>query len=428
LLFSKGSIGTRGILCCSGAKRSVWRKAMRILVADQFPKKHLEKLRGLGLTVEYRPELKTLDLPEAARQASILVVRGTEVDERVFAHASSLSLIVRAGAGVNTIDVKAASGRGVYVANCPGQNAIAVAELTWGLILAADRRIPDNVAALREGRWNKKMFSEARGLHGRTIGIVGLGNIGKAVGERARAFGMQVLAYSRSLTPARARALGFECSESVLALARASDVLTLHVPASVQTKGMISAQVLAALPAGALFVNTSRAEVVDQAALLGEAKSGRIRVATDVFDKEPKTGEAEFRSELTQLPNVYGTHHIGASTDQAQDAIAQETVRIVDSFLNEGVVPNCVNIARKTPARFQLIVRHHDRVGVLANVLDAVREAGINAQEIENTVFEGADAACCKIQLDSRPSEEVLARIRGRSEEIIFADLVELRA
>ena len=400
---------------------------MRILVADEFPGKHLELLRGLGLTVEYRPELKGPDLPEAARQASILVVRGTEVNERVFAQASSLSLVVRAGAGVNTIDVKAASARGVYVANCPGQNAIAVAELTLGLILSVDRRIPDNVAALREGKWKKKKFSQARGLHGRAIGIVGAGNIGKAVGQRALAFGMRAHAYSRSLTPQKAHALGFEWAESPLALARASDVLSVHLPAGPETKGIISAQVLAAMPTGALFVNTSRPDVVDQAALLSEAAAGRIWVATDVFDKEPKTGEADFRSELAQLPNVYGTHHIGASTDQAQDAIAEETVSIVDSFLNAGVVPNCVNIARKTPARFQLIVRHHDRVGVLANVLDAVRVAGINAQKMENTVFEGADAACCKIQLDSRPSDEVLARIRVRSDEIIFADLVELR-
>jgi D-3-phosphoglycerate dehydrogenase len=238
---------------------------------------------------------------------------------------------------------------------------------------------------------------------------------------------MQVLAHSRSLTAPKARALGFEWGESPLALARASDVLSVHLPSSPESRGIISAQVLAALPKGALFVNTSRSDVVDQAALLREAAAGRIWVATDVFEKEPKTGEADFRSELAQLPNVYGTHHIGASTDQAQEAIAQETVSIVDSFLNAGVVPNCVNIARKTPARFQLIVRHHDRVGVLANVLDAVREAGINAQKMENTVFDGADAACCKIQLDSRPSDEVLARIRGRSEEVIFADLIELR-
>ena len=400
---------------------------MRILVADEFPKAHLEVLRGLGLTVDFRPQLKGDDLPEAAREASILIVRSTEVNERVFAQASALSLVIRAGAGVNTIDVKAASAHGVYVANCPGQNAIAVAELTWGLILSVDRRIPDGVSALREGKWQKKKFSAARGLYGRTLGIIGVGNIGTAVGQRGRAFGMRVLAFSRTLTPSRANALSFERAESPIAVAREADVLSVHLPASKETRGIISAQILAALPTGSLFVNTSRADVVDQLALSLEARSGRIWVATDVFENEPKAGEGSFSSELSKLPNVYGTHHIGASTEQAQDAIAQETVRIVDCFLNGGVVPNCVNVAQRTPARYQLIVRHHDKVGVLANVLDAIRVAGINAQEVENTVFEGAAAACCKIQLDSRPAEDVLDRIRSRTAEVIFADLVELR-
>jgi D-3-phosphoglycerate dehydrogenase len=205
-------------------------------------------------------------------------------------------------------------------------------------------------------------------------------------------------------------------------------VLSVHVPASAETKGLVSRQVLAALPDEAVFINTSRADVVDTDALLEEARRGRLFVATDVFPDEPKGGEAPFQSELGKLPQVYGTHHIGASTEQAQDAIARETVRLVERFLTEGVVPNCVNIAEKTPARFQLIVRHHDRVGVLANVLDAVRQAGINAQEIENTIFEGAQAACCKIQLDSRPPDEMLEHIRARAEEIIFVDLVELRS
>lgn len=401
---------------------------MRVLVADEFPKVHLESLRGLGLTVDFRPGLKGDALAEAAKDASILVVRSTEVPARVFEVAKGLSLVIRAGAGVNTIDVKAASAHGVFVANCPGQNAIAVAELTFGLMLAVDRHIPDNVAALRQGVWNKKRFSQARGLYGRTLGIVGLGAIGAAVAERALAFGMRVVGYSRSLSAERAKALGIERAESLLALARQSEVLSVHVPASSETKGLVSRQVLAALPDGAVFINTSRADVVDSEALLEEARRGRIAVATDVFPDEPKGGEATFNSELGKLPHVYGTHHIGASTEQAQDAIARETVRLVDRFLNEGVVPNCVNIAEKTPARYQLIVRHHDRVGVLANVLDAVRHAGINAQEIENTIFEGAQSACCKIQLDSKPPEEMLERIRSRAEEIIFVDLVELRA
>jgi len=344
----------------------------------------------------------------------------------VFENARSLSLVIRAGAGVNTIDVKAASEKGVYVANCPGQNAVAVAELAVGLIVALDRRIPDNVAALREGKWRKKELSKAQGLMGRRLGLVGTGAIATAVGARALAMGMIVRAFSRHFTDARAEELGFERAHSVLEVARDAYVLSVHVPGGAGTKGLISAAVLAALPEGALFVNTARADVVDPAALLQEAKSGRIRVAVDVFDGEPAGGEADFTSELAKLPNVYGTHHIGASTEQAQDAIAKEAVRIVESFLSRGEVPHCVNVASHTPARWQLIVRHQDKVGVLANVLNEIRQAGINAQGIENTVFEGAAAACCKIQLDARPPDEVVARIRA-PEEIIFADLVELR-
>ncbi len=401
---------------------------MRVLIADEFSKRHLDSLRGLGLSVEYKPEAKADDLPALSANVAVLVVRSTEVKRPVFESCHSLSLVIRAGAGVNTIDVAAASERGVFVANCPGQNAIAVAELAMGLMVASDRRIPDNVQALREGKWNKKLFSQARGLFGRTLGVVGLGSIGVATGERAKAFGMRVVGHSRSFTADKARELGFEFAPNLLELARQSDVLSVHVPGGAETKGFISRSILAALPDGALFINTSRADVVDQAALLEEAKSGRLRVATDVYADEPKGGASDWVSALAQLPNVYGTHHIGASTEQAQEAIADEAVRIVESFLTRGEVPNCVNVAKMTLARFQLIVRHHDKVGVLANVLGELREAGINAQELENTIFEGGLAACCKIQIDSRPGDEVLAKIRGRTNEVIFTDLIELKS
>jgi D-3-phosphoglycerate dehydrogenase / 2-oxoglutarate reductase len=399
---------------------------MRVLIADEFSKRHLDSLRGLGLSVEYKPDAKADELPALTANVGVLVVRSTEVKRPVFESSHSLSLVIRAGAGVNTIDVAAASARGVFVANCPGQNAIAVAELAIGLMVAVDRRIPDNVQALREGKWNKKLFSQARGLFGRTLGVVGLGSIGAATGERAKAFGMRVVGYSRSFTSVRARELGFDRADSLLELARQSDVLSVHVPGSAETKGLISRAVLAALPDGALFINTSRADVVDQVALLEEAASGRLRVATDVYADEPKGGTAEWMSPLAKLPNVYGTHHIGASTEQAQEAIADEAVRIVESFLTRGEVPNCVNVAQKTQAAYQLIVRHHDKVGVLANVLGELREAGINAQELENTIFEGGTAACCKIQIDSPPADDVLARIAGRKDEVIFVDLVKL--
>ena len=171
---------------------------MRVLVADQFETSGLEGLRGAGLEVIFEPALSGDALGVALRQtrAEVLIVRSPKVTVDML-DGGELALIVRAGAGTNTIDVAGASARGIYVANCPGKNAIAVAELTMGLILSLDRRIPDNVAELRAGRWEKKTFSKAAGLHGRTLGLIGLGSIGAEVARRAMAFGMDVVAWSR---------------------------------------------------------------------------------------------------------------------------------------------------------------------------------------------------------------------------------------
>ena len=392
---------------------------MRILVADAFPKDRLADFAALGLTVDHRPDVPAKDLPAAAAEASILVVRSKQVVAEVFDQARGLSLVVRAGAGVNTIDVAAASRHGVFVTNCPGQNSIAVAELAIGLLVALDRRIPDNVEALRAGRWEKKKFSEAEGLFGRTLGVAGLGAIGREVVKRAQALGLHVVAWSRSLDDAKAKALGVERAADLLSLARRSDALSLHLPLKPETRGAVSRQVLEALRPGAMLVNTARAELVDQAALLELATAGRLRVGTDVFAGEPEKGTAEFASELARLPNVYGTHHIGASTAQAQDAIARETVRIVEAFVKSGQVPNCVNVAKKTPARARLVVRHLDQVGVLAGVLGLIREAGINVEEVRNTIFEQAQAASCAIDLDERPPEALVARVRALR-EVLF--------
>jgi len=399
---------------------------MNILIADAFPKERIADFAALGLAVEHRSDVSAKDLPAAARSASILVVRSKQVTGEVFEGASALSLVVRAGAGVNTIDVAAASRRGVYVANCPGQNSIAVAELAVGLVLALDRRIPDNVAQLRAGRWDKKGFSEAQGVFGRTLGIAGLGSIGREVATRARALGMRVVGWSRSLTETDAKALGIERAPDLLSLARASDFLSLHFALTKDTRGLVSRDVLAAMRPGAALVNTARAEIVDQDALLEAVKAGRIRLGADVFAGEPEKGQGEFDSALAKLPNVYGTHHIGASTAQAQDAIARETVRIVAAFVRTGQVPNCVNVARKTPAKARLVVRHHDKVGVLANVLGLIREAGINVEEVRNTVFDEARAASCAIDLDERPPAALVERIRGRADEVLFVDSFDL--
>jgi len=399
---------------------------VKVLIADAFPKDRLADLAALGLTVDHRPDVPVKDLAVAAQGASILVVRSKQVPAEVFEKADALSLVIRAGAGTNTIDVAAASKAGVFVANCPGQNAIAVAELAVGLLVALDRRIPENVEKLRAGQWDKKAFSEARGLYGRTLGVAGLGPIGQAVVKRAQAFGMRVVAWSRSLDDAKAKALGVERAPDLLTLAKGCDALSIHLPLKPETRGAVSRQVLEAMKPGAFFINTARAEVVDQAALLELAKAGKLRVGTDVFTAEPEKGQAPFDSELGKLPGVYGTHHIGASTGQAQDAIAAEAVRILGCFARGAAIPNCVNVAKKSPAKARLLVRHLDKVGVLAEVLAAVREAGINVEEVQNTIFEGAAAASCTLQLGTKPGPELVARIRGKKDVILSVECVDL--
>lgn len=399
---------------------------MKILIIDAFSEAHLEDFRKLGLTVDYKPQLKAEELPDAMAGATILVARSKKVSREAIERARELTLIVRAGAGVNTIDVKAASARGVYVANCPGKNSIAVAELTMGLLLALDRRIPDEVADLRAGRWNKKEYSKADGLYGRTLGVIGLGSIGAEVARRARAFGMRVVGWSRSLTDERAAELGIERARTVPELCAVSDAISIHVALTADTKGLVGEAALSRLRERALVINTSRAEVIDSAALKRFIAEKHLRVGTDVFDAEPAAAQGAFEDELGKHPSVYGTHHVGASTEQAQSAVADETVRIVRSFLEKGEVPNCVNLAVRSPAKFQLMVRHFDRVGVLAEVLGAIRRHQINVEEMENTIFEGAQAASAKIQLSARPSAQLLDELRGHADTIIHVDVVEL--
>jgi len=400
---------------------------MKILIADKFEQSGRDSLQALGCEISFQPDLKDDALVEAIakEQPDVLVVRGTKVAEPMLA-AGPLKLIVRAGAGYNTIDVAAASRRGIYVSNCPGKNSIAVAELAFALILALDRRVADNVIALRAGEWNKREFSKARGLFGRTLGLVGLGKIGQEMIPRARAFGMPVVAWSRSLTAEKAEHLGIERKESPLDVARSSDIVSVHVALKPETRMMIGAEFLNAMKDGAYLINTSRGETVDQNALVDAIHTKGIRAGLDVFAIEPTSAVADFTDPIANETRVYGTHHIGASTDQAQEAIAAETVRIVKSFKETGHVPNVVNLAQRTPATHRLVVRHRDRPGVLAQVLDAIKAESINVQEMENIVFEGAEAAVARINLTKAPSSATLGRLRAANEDIIELNVLEI--
>ncbi|MFN2529929.1 MAG: NAD(P)-dependent oxidoreductase [Pyrinomonadaceae bacterium] len=400
---------------------------MRVLIADKFEQSGRDGLQAIGCEIVYQPDLKDEALVVAIgkKMPDVLVVRGTLVTESMLA-AGPIKLVVRAGAGYNTIDVAAASKRGIYVSNCPGKNSIAVAELAFALILALDRRIADNVIALRRGEWNKKEFSKARGLFGRTLGLIGLGKIGQEMIPRARAFGMPVVAWSRSFTPERAAMLGVEYKNSPKEVAECSDVISIHLALKPETKGLIGATLFEAMRPGSYFINTSRGDVVDQRALVEALHTRGIRVGLDVYEQEPTSGAGEFGDEIRNEQNLYGTHHIGASTDQAQEAIAAESVRIVREFKETGQVLNVVNLARKTPATHRLVVRHLDRPGVLAGVLDAIKAEQINVQEMENIVFEGAAAAVARINLDNAPSKVMLDRLRTESTDIIELNLIEL--
>lgn len=395
---------------------------MKVLIADKFQEWGIEELRAAGCVVESKPALEGNALRDAIAEGgcAVLVVRSTRVTEDMLAAGESLNVVVRAGAGFNTIDTDAASKRSILVANCPGKNAVAVAELTFALILALDRRVVENVTDLRSGVWNKKEYGRARGLKGRTLGIVGFGQIGQAVARRAAAFGMTVVAWSRSLNAQSAAGLGVSCGDSPADVASRCDVFSIHLASTDQTRGMINREVLSQLAPGTYLINTSRADVMDYAALKQAIAQRGLCVGLDVYPDEPPAGTGAFNDAIIGADGlVYGTHHIGASTDQAQDAIAAETVRIVLQYKTTGRVENCVNLCAKSPARQVIVMRHKNRPGVLAHALSVIRHAGINVEEMENVICDGAHAAVAQIKVDGEADEAVLLSIRTGNENVL---------
>ena len=320
--------------------------ALKILFADKFPETQLQQLQDQGHECDLQPDLDGDTLPQAVNDAEVLVVRSTKIKSDTIGAAASLRLIIRAGAGTNTIDKDAAADRGIPVCNIPGKNAVAVAELAMGLLIAIDRRIPENVIDLRAGRWNKKKYSVAQGLMGRHMGIIGLGAIGLAVAERARAFGIHVYVVDKPDRSAQTRetlaGLGLQTVPDLDSMLKVCDIISLHVPSAAETKGMVDAEFVAKLQPGAILINASRGDVIDETALLAAMKEKGIRAGLDVYADEPSAGEGAFSSTLASHPNTCGTHHIGASTDQAQKAVSDGVLEVIEAFVG-GTVMNCVN-------------------------------------------------------------------------------------
>ncbi|MCK4341344.1 MAG: hydroxyacid dehydrogenase [Phycisphaerae bacterium] len=387
---------------------------MRILVTCELPTATLEQLRSLASDVGYRPGITAPELRNNVADVGVLIVGNTRVSPEIIDHAESLQVIVRAGPGPGNVALEEASAQGIFITHCPDMHASAVAELTFGLILALDRRIVENTLALREGRWNRAEFTDARGLAGRTIGILGYGPVGRLVARRALAFDMHVVAWS-PLSPATTPTSEpeIEFCNWPRELARRSDIVTVHASADDELETLIDAEFLQSMPPGAYLVHVGHPGAADEAALAEAIEERNLRVALDVFSSAPTGDQAHFRCQLCNLPGVIATQHIGPLTEQARRATADEIVRIVRAYLVSGEVLNCLNLAEHSPATWQLVLRIRDQVGVMASILGAVRADGINAEEITSRVFTGAKASCCTIALDERPSTEALDAIRS---------------
>lgn len=318
---------------------------MKVLIADKFETSGIAGLQQLGAEVTCEPELKEATLTEKLRSFApeVLIVRSTKVQADQLAATNTLKVVIRAGSGFDTIDIAKAKELGIKVANCPGMNAVAVAELALGHILNLDRRLADNVIDLRAGKWNKKLYSKARGLKNSTLGIVGMGRIGTELARRALACEMRVLWYDvvpdySPLDHPNAQRADLDT------VFKTADYISLHVPGTGDTKHLVNAERLRTMQPHACIVNTSRASVIDEPALIAALQDGTIRAAAvDVYADEPAADAKEIKSPLAALPNVYGSHHIGASTDQAQEAVADETVRIVAEYQKSHTVLHCVN-------------------------------------------------------------------------------------
>ncbi|HAA56567.1 MAG TPA: hypothetical protein DCE42_17520 [Myxococcales bacterium] len=400
----------------------------KVLIADKLPEEKVDEMEALGLDVVNAPQLTAGELPANINEANILCVRSTKVTKETINAAKDLILIIRVGSGVNTIDLDAASQKGIYVANCPGKNAIAVAELAMGLMLSIDRQIPQCTADLRANLWNKKKYAKADGIKGKTIGIAGFGRIGRAVAQRALAFEMNVMAWDVFLTPEGAKQAGVQYCDTLHDLCSQADVITAHLPLTDETNGLFGPQQFAAMKPNAIFINTSRGEIHDEEALLQAMNERGLRAGLDVFHNEPSSGDHTFDAPILTHPNLVGTHHIGASTNQAQLSVASEAIRIIRGFLEHGQIANCVNLKTQVKSTCQLIVRDFDKVGVLAAVMEQLREADINIAEMSNTVFHGAQTAVATIQLNKVPPDSLIEQLESMNDMVIQAMVTQSKS
>ncbi len=316
---------------------------MKILVCDPISAK------GIAL-LQQRPEFEVVVLPKRLPEAELLpvvkdavamLVRSeTKVTRKVIEAATQLKVVGRAGVGVDNVDVEAATQRGVVVMNTPGGNTISTAELTFTMLLSLARKVPQAYSSMAAGKWDRKIFQGTE-LFGKTLGVLGMGRIGSEVAKRAQVFGMKVIGYDPFLTDARARSLGVELAVDLDHVYRDSDFITVHMPVTEQTKGMLNASAFSRMKPKVCIVNCARGEIIVESDLLAALNSGKIGAAAlDVYAEEPLPAEHPFRKHA----NITLTPHLGASTHEAQEKCGIEVAEVITGYLLTGEVRNAVNL------------------------------------------------------------------------------------
>jgi D-3-phosphoglycerate dehydrogenase len=345
---------------------------LKIVVADEVPASALELLRAEpGWTVDARTGRAPADLASDLADANALLVRSaTKVDARLLAAAPNLRIVARAGTGVDNVDVAAATARGIVVVNAPGANSISVAEHALALMLALARSVPAADRAMKDERWEKRRFLGTE-LRGKTLGVAGLGRIGQEVAQRARAFGMRVVAHDPFISGEVASGLGVELL-SLDDMCATADYLTLHLPSTPETRYVFNHERFARCKAGMRLINTARGDLIEPDALRRAIEGGIVAAAAlDVFETEPPKDWS-----LAKLPQVIATPHIAASTEEAQELVGLETAAAIRDFLRDGVVRNAVNFPSLSPDEFQRLqpwIRLADRLGAIVSQMGAAR-------------------------------------------------------
>jgi D-3-phosphoglycerate dehydrogenase len=389
---------------------------MKIVVADAFSPNGIEEMKKMGHEVTYEPKVAGENFVKLMAEVKpvVLIVRSKKVTKEVIDANPKLEMVIRAGAGYDTIDVSHCSQKGIYVCNCPGKNSVAVAELTMGLMIAIDRRIAEGNQLLKEGKWAKGKFADCLGLKGRTVGLLGIGNIGKEVAKRALAFDMKVLAVDPFLTKEQIEGMGATKIETAKELSEQADILSIHVPALPETIGMINKEFLSHLKPDSVIINAARGNLVNEDDILEHLdKVKGFWYGADVFKNEPAGKEADFDHKLAKHPKVVGSHHVGASTLEAETAIGIEAVRMVKEYGASKKVNNCVNLAMDIKKTHCISAKYMSKVGALAAILAILDKNGLKIEELKNEVFKDRKACVSEIHFtgDVAKKDEIIGEM-----------------